>query len=339
MSNFAKGGNKAREAQKNAFPAFKRTNYLTLKDGESTILRLIDDADDWIFVNQHGFIPTKGAPKDAKAESKAKWPASMNAVCRYTKNEGDYVFPELAETGCFICDHMTNAETGKKLYPSVKLWARAIQRDEIKGTDAMVGTGPGTIRQNQVGRVVGFRDHEVEVQEVDGEGKATGKTFKEPKVIVLNQGMKNFFGALQAYADAYGTALDRDYKVTRRGNGLKTEYDIVAMDAIQGYSLEDPEIRTPYLKIVDLEKVITEQASDDHYARFFDTTKEAPSRASESKDEDDEAQGMTNYDPAKYRAGSEGDDEAQSTAPDPALLEGMRARLLGGSGADATQDA
>lgn len=297
MGNFSKGGKAAREESKKSFPSFKKTQYLTLQDGESTVIRLIDDHDEWIFINQHAFVPTKGPRSDAKQETKAKWPKNMNAVCRKSRNAdtGEFVFPEFAEDGCFICDHMTNPKNNKKYFPSIKLWARAVLRDEIKGTPEMVEAGH--IKPHQVGKTVGVQDREVEVEvpETDAEGKETGKTktVQQKAVVVINMGMKNFFGALQASAEAYGTALDRDYKVTRRGQGLETEYDIVPLDAIHNedgtiYTLEEPEVRARYEGVVDLEAVITEQASDRHYATFFDTSKEIPQRGGDKADSDDE---------------------------------------------------
>jgi hypothetical protein len=341
MSKFSKGGAKAREASKNAFPAFKKTNFLNLKDGESMVVRLLHDADDWIFVNQHTFVATKGPAQDAKAETKAKWPKNMNAVCRYTKNQdGEYVFPEFADD-CFICDHMTN-DKGKKLWPSVKLWVPAIQRDEVKGTQAMADAGH--IKPSKIGKTVGFMDHLTETPVLDAEGKSTGKSTKEPTIIVLNQGMKNFFGALQACAENYGTAVDRDYRITRRGSGLDTEYDIVPQDPIPAaegsefpyWTMEDPEVRAEYDKLVDIERIITEQADDRHFATFFDTTKEIPSRGGDKDKDEDEEKGSKA--PTLSANSDEDDDEATSTAPTEDMMKDMRARLMGTSVATAQDD-
>lgn len=290
---FAKGGQQAREEAKKAYPSFAKTKYFSLGDKESTVLRLLDDSQDWIFIKQHGFVPTKGAPKDWDSKGKdgapaKKWPERMNAVCRKAKNEGELVFPEHGGE-CFICDQMKGNDRAKdgKYHPSIKLWARAIVRDEIKGTKAMVDAG--MIEAHEIGTTVGFQDHEVEIQDTDEDGKAIGDPKKVPEIVVINMGMKNFFGALQASYDAYGTVLDRDYRITRRGTGLESEYDIVPMDPIMTkdpetermvkFTLAKESIRAPYLELVDLEKVITEQASDRHYATFFDTTKEIPTRA------------------------------------------------------------
>lgn len=322
---FAKGGQQAREEAKKAFPSFNKTRYFSLGDGETTFLRLIDDSPDWIFINQHGFVPTKGAPKDWEAKDGKKWPERMNAVCRKAKNEGDLVFPEHGGK-CFICDEMRGNARAKdgKYHPSIKLWARAIVRDEIKGTAAMVDAG--LIEKHEVGTTVGFQDREIEVQETDKDGKAVGEPKKQPEVVVINMGMKNFFGALQASYDAYGTVLDRDYRITRHGTGLESEYDIVPMDPIMTkdpetermvkFTLAKPEIREPYLKLLDLEEVITEQASDRHYATFFDTTKEIPTRA--KKDDKD-----------SVNEEGTGTQEKAPEGPSAADLAAMRDRMMG----------
>ena len=323
---FAKGGQAAREEVKNSLPHFNRVKYLSLKNGESIFLRLVDDSPDWIYIQQHGFVPTKGAPKDWKSESGKKWPESMNAVCRKAKNKGDLVFPEHGGQ-CFICDEMTGNDRSKdgRYRPSIKLWARAIVRDEIIGTQAMVDTG--LIEDHEKNQRVGFQDHEIEVQDTDKDGKPVGDPKKQPEIIVLNMGMQNFFGALQASYDAYGTVLDRDYKITRRGEKLDTEYDIVPMDPIMTqdpesgrmvkFTLQADEAREPYEKLLDLEGVITEQASDRHYATFFDTTKEIPTRA---KKDDGKAE------PDESGTGTQ---EEAPEAPSEAELAAMRDRMMG----------
>lgn len=337
---FAKGGQQAREEVKKSLPSFNRVKYLSLEDGASVVLRLIDDSPDWIFIQQHGFVPTKGAPKDWKSESGKSWPATMNAVCRKAKNQGDLVFPEHGGR-CFICESMTGNKRSKdgKYRPSIKLWARAIVRDEIKGTEAMANTiNPATgrpfIEKHEVGQTVGFQDHEIEVQDTDKDGKPVGDPKKQPEVIVINMGMKNFFGALQASYDAYGTVLDRDYRITRRGKELDTEYDIVPMDPIMTldeeanrqvkFTLQKDEIREPYLKLLDLEEVITEQASDRHYATFFDTTQEIPTRAKKDDKADADESGT-------------GTQEKAPDAPDAEDLAAMRDRMLNLGAAPAAQ--
>lgn len=283
MANFGKGGEAAREeAGKKQFGSFKKVSYLSLKDKESITVRLLDDSNEWPYVYQHSFIPTKGAPpdwqKDVKDADKKKWPTAMGAVCRKQKNpeNGELVFPEY-DGECFICDHMENPKNKRgKFFPSVKLWARALVREEVRGTQAAVDKG--LCPASKIGKIIGFRDKMIEEEQTDSDGKVTG-TKKVPQIIVINQSSSNFFGAIQAIWDTFGTVLDRDFKITRRGEGLETEYDIVAMDPmdykngegeIVRWSLEDPEIKAKYDGFVDLEEIISEQASDQRFDTFFD---------------------------------------------------------------------
>lgn len=299
---FNRGGKTARDAAQNAMANFRRTRYLTLKPDESVFLRLIDDGDEWISIEQHNFIKTKGAPKDWKSDSGKSWPASMNAVCRYARNRetNEYIFPEFAEDGCFICDNMTN-EKGNKERPKWRLWVRAVVREEVFGTQAMADEGH--ITSKQIGQFVGFRDKMIEVEE-DGDKKLV------PEVVILNYGM-NFFESFLNYFESEGTVLDRDFKVTRTGEKLETKYGVVAATPMESYLRDDEgewvrdpetqdrvkvryslageenaELRAKYTAECDLEKVITDHASDDHYATFFDTTKEIPQRKKSSDKED-----------------------------------------------------
>lgn len=354
MPNFGKGGQAAREeAGKKQFGSFKKVEYLTLKDGESIIVRLIDDSDGWPYVYQHSFIPTKGAPpdwqKDVKDEDKKKWPTAMGAVCRKQKNpeNGELVFPEY-DGECFICDHMENPKNKRgKYYPAVKLWARALVREEVRGTQAAVDKG--LCPASKIGKIIGFRDKMVEEQETDDDGKVTS-TKKVPKVIVINQSSKNFFGGIQAVWDTYGTVLDRDFRITRRGEGLETEYDIVAMDPMDykkpvldaegeetgdfevvRWSLEDPEIKALYEGSVDLEEIISEQASDQRFDTFFDNRPghEHPVTKKDSKDSDkrDEAKADRESGVGTKAAAKPAEEDA-----DPEDVAAMRDRLFAQAG-------
>jgi hypothetical protein len=341
MANFGRGGQAAREeASKKQFGDFKKTKYLQLKDGESIVIRLIDDSNEWPYVYQHSFVPTKGAPpdwqKDVKDEDKKKWPTAMGAVCRKQKNpdNGELVFPEY-DGECFICDHMENPKNKRgKYYPAVKLWARALVREEVRGTQAAVDKG--LCPPSKIGKIIGFRDKMVEEQQTDDEGKVTS-TKKVPEIIVINQSSKNFFGGIQAVWDTYGTVLDRDFRITRRGEGLETEYDIVAMDPMdyrndQGevvrWSLEDPEIKAKYEKFVDLEEIISEQASDQRFDTFFDNR---PGHEHPQTKKDDEKRDEAKAD-HESGVGTQTAAPAAEDDADPEDVAAMRDRLFAQAG-------
>lgn len=254
-----RGTEEAASASK--FAAFQRTQFFSLDDGESAIIRLITDANPveiggtlvggWITVDQHQMIPTKGAPADYKGTS---WPEKMGAVCRNDKafrsTYGD----------CYICAHMVDGTKIKK--PSGRTWAWACVREEVR----------------EDGKLLGYRDKTREVTRKK-EGSDEQETIIEKDVVVVNLGWKNFFSILDGYADAYETVLDRDFKVKRKGNSTDTTYSVIPFDPIPGHDLRDPEVLKKYgfdsLQDADakLVEVIAERASDDFYARFFDRTK------------------------------------------------------------------
>ena len=54
----------------------------------------------------------------------------------------------------------------------------------------------------------------------------------EDKVVIVNQGLssRSIGGALVEYAKELGTICDRDYRIKRIGEGLKTNYNLIPMD-------------------------------------------------------------------------------------------------------------
>jgi hypothetical protein len=281
--------NKRRKAEREAAQG-PRVEYFKLKDEDRIVLRLLDDYNEWVYVNQHAFVPTKDAPEGSSDEQRKKWPAKMGAVCRHD--------PALDFEDCFICDHMLD-DKGKKYWPSQKFWARALVREGFLGTQEMADDG--LIPKNKVGRIAGYVDAEEEVEETDADGKATGKKSMRKKIVLINLGMKNFFGKLQGFGDVYGSVLDRDYSIQRKGAGLDTEYSIVALDVDPDFDLTNEDTRKKYeqyadeagLSVEKLEQLISDRASDDFYARFFDTTKKvkANNHDDSSEDADDRPQG------------------------------------------------
>lgn len=317
---FGRGGAKAKEAADKAQARAPRTNYFSLKDGESAIIRLIDDGDEtgWIYVKQHEYVPVQ---KDAPEDYQGEWPKRTGAICRH-----DEAFAGMY-SDCWICDEMTREDTGKPYRPALRLWARAVMREAVKGTQEMVDEGK--IPATKIGKRVAIKDKMIDVAEMDSKGEATGKTVEQFDVQVLNFGMKNFFGYLQGFYDVYGTVLDRDYVIKREGSGTDTEYSIVPLPEIKNgeggiYTLEDAEVRAKYLDIVDLEEIIARRASDDHYARYFDPNKEVAKKEGAKK---------TSAKAKPKAAAQDDDDEADEPEPsaqkskvDQKALAEMRAR-------------
>lgn len=317
-SRAAKQAAEDKEARKNR--SFNDWEYLTLAAsqdgevyGESVVIRLVTDEPDWREVKQHSFIPTRPAPAD-KPEDR-KWPARMGAVCRHSRGF-DTIYDE-----CYICDHMTVEKNGKtrKPYASTRLWAVAVVRKPVIGTQDHVDAG--LIEPYQVGKPAFYEDETFEKDEFE-DGQPTGKTRTLKKFVVLNFAMENFFDKLLGFNNVYDTVVDRDYKVTRKGAGTDTSYEIAPLDPQKDpetgkrLDLRNPDFAKLYEYDFDLDKIIADQASDEHYTWFFDVrvptswvkrfppkdgekSETSSSNGSASKAENDEAQQQNSADTLK----------------------------------------
>lgn len=248
--------------------------YLSLKAhedgigfGESKVIRFVTDDPDIRETYQHTYAATKNPPADKPSDK--GWPKTMGSVCRQAPGF-DAVYAD-----CYICDAPEYMKEGKKgkyhPKPSFRLWAVAVEREPMLGTEEMAAAG--LIEAYEVGSTVGYQDVLVE-REVDG------KTEKAPKFLVLNFGLENFFNSVLGSFNAYGTLLDRDYKVTRKGSGTETEYIIAPMDKQKHtdgkpFDLRRPDLAEQYKIPFDLDAIIANLASDEYYEWFFDKRVEA----------------------------------------------------------------
>lgn len=261
-----------REAKRSA--SYSNWQYFSLKAaetgevyGESAILRLVTDEPDWESAKQHSYIPTKPAPRDLPEGR--KWPARQGAVCRYTivpkrAANGETVYAEWYDE-CYIDDHVKlPGKQGKGDYSpkgSPRSWAWAVEREEYTNDEGDVA----------------YRD--ILIDHVDKDGN----TEKIQKFVLLNFAMENFFDQFLGYNNVYKTVVDRDYKVTRKGSGTDTSYEIIALDPqfeeVDGKSVKVDLRKEPfasrYVPPVTIFSVIEKQASDEHYEWFFDTRVES----------------------------------------------------------------
>ncbi|MFF7198215.1 hypothetical protein ACFZAM_31465 [Streptomyces sp. NPDC008079] len=259
---FRKGGSAAEEADQAARDANRGHNgpdYFGIKDDQGTIaIRVLTDHDDWIFAEQHSFVPTKAAPKDAGDN----WPKSMTAVCRHDEAfEGHY-------SDCYICDNKLKNNFGKTAVPQVRVWALAIERELVRGDGSDALGGP-----SKKDMLIGVRDKIEEIDELNADGKPTGTTLRYPKVLIINQPMKSFFGPLRALNGLYGTVCDRDMIVTRDGTGTDTTYRFSSLDPMPDIKPGTPEWQK-YEQVlaereINLSAIVADKASDAYYARFF----------------------------------------------------------------------
>jgi hypothetical protein len=256
-------GRGIKAAQQSA-ASFARTTFFSLKDGDSAVIRFLTDADPteledgslaggWITVLQHQNVQTKAAP----AGFQGNWPGHMTAVCR-NENLTDWGI-ESPFADCALC------MSGSK--QTQRTWALAVLREEVR----------------EGGRTSGFRDVTREVVVKEGQPPVT-----EPAIVVINLGRRNFFGPISGWYGRNGTILDRDFAVTRTGDGLDTLYNPIGLDPIgtadgRTFDLRDPEFMSRYLPDVEgptgyavasdkmLVPVLADRVSDAYYGKFFDT--------------------------------------------------------------------
>lgn len=319
--------------------SFRRTAYLPkIKPGERLALRYLDEQEDWLYADAHPSAPTKAKPDDWPKES--NWPDSMPAVCRHDKafQADPKNGIEALYNDCYICDSgLTNA-WGRTCKPVVRVWARAVLREEVVGTQAMADSG--AIPANRVGKRVGYRDvkRTVNVPKRDDKGEsikdADGKTVLEEReeiaIVVVNQAVSNYFAGLIAMASQYETIRDRDFVVTRTGEGKDTEYTHIPMDPVPGLAPGEDSWKRYEDAIkdqgdsVDLDAIMTDRSSDDYYARFFDPSK-TPTPRGGSKEG---AQSGASEAPVAQQ------EAASSNEPDADKLAQMRARMKSAGGAE-----
>jgi hypothetical protein len=298
---FRTGGKQAEERQEAEQAARKaargKTDWITslLKEpGTSCIIRFVVDEPNWIEVMQHTFVPTKAAPADKPAES--NWPERTGAVCRKTERANGQPFHE----DCYICDRMRQ-KNNKPYSRGLRMWAIGVVRKEVLGTEDMVKNGQ--IEPYQVGQRVGLVDDVVEVEEVK-DGKVTGNKIKKKHYVIINMALKNFFSEFVQYAKYYGTALDRDYIIERKGEGTDSVYRSTPLDVIQvplkdeqgnvigmePFDLRNPKYAERYNDHgIKLGELVKHRMSDDYYARYFDPTKTVPWSTTKSDDDADDA--------------------------------------------------
>jgi hypothetical protein len=296
---FRKGAEEAEQASK--YASFEKTNFLKVESGKPKVLRFITDATvgkivghmlvqcdktdpeaigAWITVQMHQGTPTKPRPSDYKGDN---YPTAMPAVCRYDKAfAGDPergIAPDFSD--CYIHDVLMpqNAQLKK---PAPRQWAWAVEREPVIGDGTPETGGPS----NQ-GKTVGYRDATRTVTRKK-EGSDETEEFEEKAIIIVNQAYRNFFGALTGFAGGYGygTALDRDYVVQRKGENKDTDYNLIPLDPINVADPDDPTKQVPFdlrderiLKArygkthaefdKALQEIISARASDDYYGMWF----------------------------------------------------------------------
>ena len=308
-SMFAQGTTALAQASQGA--AFAKIHYFSVEDGKSEIVRFMTEANPvpatphlgaFITVLQHQGIPTRPRPSWLKSDD-SRWPDRNGCVCRLTKAEAIpdepllwTVMDDRSEEhgeGCYICSNVRDSK-GKPYKPSGRGWALGCLREEVR---------------NEAGQLVGYKDQTREVERTNADGST--ETVTEKAIVVFNMGWKNFFSTLDGNFYGYGTVVDRDYLIRRKGSGTATDYQIIALDPIPGWDLRDPEVYAKYHNPdYDLDKIILDQASISFQRRFWDPTYTPPKK----DDNDSGGQAQGGGAPAEQQAKPGGDVDPDAMA-------------------------
>ena len=139
--------------------------------------------------------------------------------------------------------------------------------------------GPWSALRDEVrdenGQLQGYTDRTRDVENSDG------KTVTEKDLQIINLGWGNFFSVLDGMASHFGTIVDRDYVIKRKGSGLDTKYQAINLDPI-GLDLRKKEDYDRYPNVPDLDDIIEDQAGWDYQRRYFDPTYSPPQRGDTS---------------------------------------------------------
>jgi hypothetical protein len=281
---FKRGAKAAQEAAENNGPqGFERTQYLRLEAGESVRVRLLHDGDEWYYASTHSFVPLRDPnPEWSDERKKFYTDKNMSATCRRDENIG--------EAECYICDVLpsvkpnpktANAKSPKnkgKYWPQVRYFIPVVLREPIVGTQKMIDEGliPAEVTRggkmvSTVDQIMSWTDKTESVDEIGADGQPTGSKVLGPAIRLVEASYGNSIANLQNLWEMSdeGTLLDRDVVMTRDGEGMDTKYLWVDKARTPSHDLSDPATREKY-HIPDIEKLITERASEEYYAKFFD---------------------------------------------------------------------
>lgn len=308
MPNFNTGTD-ALEAQAKAIQGKSRKGYRERhlnqiedlkKHGGSVLLRFLTELSDIIGVMQHTAAATKHDMPGYE-----KLPKKMTAVCR-----NDAQFPEY--DSCYLCDNPPKStfrgREGQAEKPSLRGWALACLREEVKGDD---------------GKVIGYRDQVVEVEGPNGE-KTTVKN-----IVIVNYAENNFFTPLSitiresAELGETPSITNRDIKIVRQGEDQNTSYIFMPRPVTPDHK-PGTESWKAYEKSIEeqgleLQELVASKASDDFYNRLFDRTKDTRPK---------KAEGETSAAPAAGGSAPASQVPVEE-APSAAMLEELKQRAAG----------
>lgn len=241
--------------------SFWRPKFISIKGGESYMMRPITSLDDLIVADTHSFMPTKPKPEEYSGD----WIQSMWAICAK-----DVMFRLRDEAGnptdsfesgygtCYLHDHYAGKLDPKfkkdMSIPGSQTYALVVLREPVYD--------PAT------NNIVGFKDKLVEYKDSDG------KIHQIPDFRVVSQKWSNFWAAVAAAAFMDGEIRNKDFAVKRKDN----EYTITAAPATPSHQpgTDSWKVYEEALALVggfDLGEYLIAHSTPDHYARWFDPDK------------------------------------------------------------------
>ncbi|QDF16420.1 ssDNA binding protein [Mycobacterium phage EasyJones] len=171
-----------------------RLDYFKMDDGDSIIVRFLTDPEDIITCDVYQYV------KDNRGKV-----ASFVCAPSLHAEDPDWKGQDWVQ----LYGGMTEDYKTKALVPAKakeRTMAIVVEREEVA-----LETPPGERPRFK------YQDKLVDV-EVDG------KTYQGRRFILIQEPAKTFWGQPVGYAGEYGTLCDRDYKITRQGSGLATQY-------------------------------------------------------------------------------------------------------------------
>lgn len=183
------------------------------EDGNTHIIRLLDEGP--IVVGIHSQIECK----DGRART---------FTCATELDEN---------RACYICENMTRETSDGSVIPVeprvVGLGMVALRQEVREDGETRIVDVPVDVKIDPTDLDL------VERLESLGVTVAGDKALGVPDIGIVRQSVGNFWGSFNAYYARYGSATDRDYTVTRTGEGYDTTYLAVANDPDE--ALQDPD--------------------------------------------------------------------------------------------------
>lgn len=213
---------KAVAKQKQGFvPPAGKLNYLSMKDGDIVYVRFLDDEIitakfyEWIVNNQGSTSEFICAPDLYQYDP--DW-TGRDWVQQYTSET-----PGIGWAKKFKSDQLVVPKLAERTV------GMAVEREQVKGPDGTPVKPPQ------------YQDALEEIEGDDGE-KHVGLHF-----MLVRQALSNFWDQMVGFHGLYGTICDRDYRIERKGDGLKTTYQAIPLTPDVGWQYGDNDTPSPSL--------------------------------------------------------------------------------------------